>query len=428
MIKKLKPKSEFSKNVLTLMTGTTIAQAIPIAISPILTRLYTPEDFGVFALFVSMSSIFGTLVNGRYELAIMLPKKDEDAIQICALGFIITFCLSLFLLILIFVFHPYLTTFLDYNVGFWLYFVPITVFFTGTYNVLNYFYNRHKLYKDVANATIFKSIVLAIMQLSIGALKGGVLGLIGGQLVSQIFINVKLFKQLAQNKFTLKKISKNKMLALAKRYKDFPKFSMPAALANALSYHLTNILISSFYTILNLGFYSLTQKVLGIPSALIGNSIGQVYFQQATIERQDVGHAINSFKTTLKKLFLISCSFFLILFFVVEDLFALVFGEEWRVAGIYTKILIPMFCVSFISAPLSITMTVFEKQINSLMVNMILIVSSMGVILLCYYTHSSFENFLKVFSTIMSINYLIFIFYYQRIAEGSKRSCDKSRR
>jgi len=50
MINKLKLKSEFAKNVLTLMTGTTIAQAIPIAISPILTRIYTPEDFGVFAL------------------------------------------------------------------------------------------------------------------------------------------------------------------------------------------------------------------------------------------------------------------------------------------------------------------------------------------------------------------------------------------
>ena len=89
MINKLKPKSEFSRNVLTLMTGTTIAQAIPIAISPILTRIYTPEDFGILALFVAISTIFGSIANGRYELAIMLPKKDEDAINIFALGFIV---------------------------------------------------------------------------------------------------------------------------------------------------------------------------------------------------------------------------------------------------------------------------------------------------------------------------------------------------
>ena len=89
MLNKLKPKSEFTRNVLTLMTGTTIAQAIPIVISPILTRIYTPEDFGLFALFIAITSVFGSIATGRYELAIMLPNKDENAINILALGLII---------------------------------------------------------------------------------------------------------------------------------------------------------------------------------------------------------------------------------------------------------------------------------------------------------------------------------------------------
>ena len=128
MINKFKPKSEFSKNVLTLMTGTTIAQAIPIAISPILTRIYTSEDFGIFALFIAITTIFGTIANGRYELAIMLPKKDEDAINIFALGFIITCFISLILLILVLVFNDYFTKLLgNEEVSFWLYFVPIAV-------------------------------------------------------------------------------------------------------------------------------------------------------------------------------------------------------------------------------------------------------------------------------------------------------------
>jgi len=80
MLTKFKPKSEFSRNVLTPMTGTTITQAIPIAISPILTRIYTPEDFGVLALFVAITAIFGGIANGRYELATMLPKKDKYGI------------------------------------------------------------------------------------------------------------------------------------------------------------------------------------------------------------------------------------------------------------------------------------------------------------------------------------------------------------
>ena len=85
MLKRFKPKSELNRNILTLMTGTTIAQAIPIAISPILTRIYTPEDFGIFAIFLAITLIIGSIANGHYEQAIMIPKKDEDAINIFAL-------------------------------------------------------------------------------------------------------------------------------------------------------------------------------------------------------------------------------------------------------------------------------------------------------------------------------------------------------
>ena len=109
MLKRFKPKSEFNRNILTLMTGTTIAQAIPIAISPILTRIYTPEDFGIFAIFLAITLIIGGIANGRYELAIMIPKKDEDAINIFALGFIITTSISLLLLVLVLIFQTYFT-------------------------------------------------------------------------------------------------------------------------------------------------------------------------------------------------------------------------------------------------------------------------------------------------------------------------------
>lgn len=90
MISKLKPKSEFSRNVLTLMTGTTISQALPIAVAPILTRIYSPEDFGLFAFYFAIVSILAVLATGRYELAIALPKKRDDAYQIVILSSIIS--------------------------------------------------------------------------------------------------------------------------------------------------------------------------------------------------------------------------------------------------------------------------------------------------------------------------------------------------
>lgn len=415
MINKLKPKSEFSRNVLTLMTGTTIAQAIPIAISPILTRIYSPEDFGVFALFVAIASIFGSIVNGRYELAIMLPKKNENAINVVALGLVIAVFISFILLILVIFFKNYFIIILrNKEIGIWLYFIPVTVFFIGLFNILSYWNNRKKYYQDIANATIIKSIILSIIQLFIGILKPGVAGLISGQIISNMFANMKLIKNISKDKILLSKIDKTKMIALAKKYKDFPKFSMPAILANSLSQNLTNILISSFYNVTTLGFYSLVQRVLGVPSALVGSAIGQVFFQQATQEKQETGKAIKTFDSTLKKLTIIGLLLFGTLFFTVEYLFVFIFGEKWRIAGVYAHILLPLFFIRFLSSALSAILIVFEKQKNELLINMFLITTSIIMILV----FNDFNQFLFFFTAFMSINYIIFLFYYYRVSKG----------
>ena len=415
MINKLKPKSEFSRNVLTLMTGTTIAQAIPIAISPILTRIYTPEDFGVFALFIAITSIFGSIANGRYELAIMLPKKDEDAINIFALGFIITCVISLLLLLIIVLFNDDITILLkNKDIGVWLYFIPITVFFTGLWNILNYYNNRKKQYKDLAKATIIKSITTAIIQLSVGFIKQGAIGLISGQIISQFFANTKLLKNILKDKILISRISKVKIIALAKKYKDFPKYSLGGTLANILSVQAINILISIFYNSATLGFYSLVQRVLGMPSVLIGSSIGQVFFQQAIKEKQKTGRTIKSFNYTVKKLFMIGVPSFTILFFIIEDLFALVFGEEWRVAGKYAKILIPLFALKFVSSTVSVLLTIWEKQKLTFYIDIFLLIINLILILFLH----NFTNYLIVYTIFMSLNYILFLLYFIYLSKG----------
>ena len=195
MIKKIILRSQFRRNVLTLMTGTTIAQAIPVAISPILTRLYSPDDFGVYALFISIAMIFASIANGRYELAIMLPEEDEDAFNLAVLGFAITLCMSVVLLFIFVVFNRLITEILgNQEISFWLYFIPVVVLFIGLYNVLNYFNTRLEKYKDIASANIYKAFILVSVQLSIRLIKGGVVGLVSGQVLSNMVANVKLLK------------------------------------------------------------------------------------------------------------------------------------------------------------------------------------------------------------------------------------------
>ena len=354
LIQNLKPKSEFSRNVLTLMTGTTIAQAIPIAISPILTRIYTPEDFGVFALFIAITAILGTVANGRYELAIMLPKKDEDAINVFALGFIITCLISLILLILAVIFNSYFTKLLDNDeIGFWLYFVPVAVFFTGIYNILNYFNNRKKNYKDLRNATILKSIVLAIVQLSIGFIKSGASGLISGQLLSNMFANMKLARNILKDKVLVSKISKIKMIALAKRYKDFPKHGMASSLFDNLSLQLPSILIPKIFSFSISGYFFFANKIVNLPSALISGSIGQVYLQKITENKNNGIEIFPIFKNTITKLFFIALPITIIGYITSPYIFPLLFGEKWKISGEIAQYLFLIFIIRFCVSPLS---------------------------------------------------------------------------
>jgi len=417
IVSRIKTRSEFSRNVLTLMTGTAVAQAIPIAISPILTRIYSPEDFGLFALFFAILSILSVIANGRYEVAVMLPKKDEDALYLFALGTIINIFISIILLILITIFNSSITKALGNDeISLWLYFIPISLFFTGLFNILTTMNNRQKNYKDIASATVTKSLVMSLVQLVIGLLKSGVLGLILGQILAQFFANVKLFKNIIKDKREISSIQRLKIIALAIRYKKFPIFSLPSAIANVLSGQLSNILISSFYSVSTLGFYSLIQRILAIPSVLIGNSIGQVYYQEGTKERQIRGVATNTFNTTLKKLIIIGFPFFSILFFVIEDLFSFVFGEEWRVAGHYAQIAMPMFFMRFVVTSLSSTYDIFQALKIELIWQVVLLIGSIVIVIVFHLIDFEFEKLLMAMSIYVSIMQFISLYIMKKIS------------
>ena len=416
MLKRFKPKSEFNRNILTLMTGTTIAQAIPIAISPILTRIYTPEDFGIFAIFLAITLIIGSIANGRYELAIMMPKKDEDAINIFALGFIITTSLSLLLLVLVLIFQKYFIFLLkNEEIGVWLYFVPISVFFFGIFNILNYFNNRKKNYKDISNANILKSIVAAIIQLSIGFIQQGATGLISGQIISQFFANTKLLKNIIKDKVLISKIKKKKIIALAKRYKNFPKYSMPSGLLNITSLQVPVFLLGAFFNIAIVGFYSLSYRFISLPMSIIGSSIGQVFFQKSSELKNDKKALKKITLETYKKLFKIGILPFAIITVFGDYIFAFVFGKDWIVAGEYAQLLAIWILFLFIHSPITNLFSTLEKQKDALIFNITIIFSRILIISLGGYFFKDIYITIFLYSVLGIFLNLNILFYFFRL-------------
>ena len=388
------------------MTGTTVAQAIPIAISPILTRIYSPEDFGILALFISITTILSTVITGGYEFAIMLPKEDNKARSVMGLCILLSFILSFVVFIIIATFHSFFTSKLGYQkISTWLYFIPLVLFLIGLFNALNYYFTRKKEFRKVAKANVSKSIGLSTAQLLFHFIKEGAFGLIIGRLISAILAPLFLLFGLSKSE----KISfkKENLLSIGKRYIDFPKFTMWAGLFNNLSLYFNNLIIPIVFSTTILGFFSLVYKVLVLPLTLVSSSVGQVFFKEAMeIKNSDKDVEPLVWKL-VKKMGLISFVGFSILYFVIEYLFVFIFGEEWRVAGIYAKYLIPMFMVRFVVSPLTLTHSIFEAHKTSLLLQILMFLLSAMCIFIAYTLQFKFDHFLILYSVVMVMFYLL---------------------
>jgi len=354
MLNKLKPKSEFSRNVLTLMTGTTIAQAIPIAISPILTRIYTPEDFGIFALYMSVASIISVVATGRYELAIMLPKKDEDAVNIVALSILISFFVSFIAFLIVFFFNAQITNLLgNPEISSWLYFIPLTVFLTGIYQSFNYWSNRKKEYKRLATSRVIQSGTTASSNLAFGFSGFGSGGLIWstilGHGIASFVLGKMIFKE-DRNRFFVD-IKMLKIFALGKRYKDYPKKSSIGALFNTISYQAEYILFSIFFLFKDVGIYYFVNKIINIPKQFLSASIWQSFLSHSQETKE---YVLMSLRSKQEKVIKYSILPMLSSIFIFPQLFIIVFGENWSEATEYFIPLILAMHINFVVASFSL--------------------------------------------------------------------------
>lgn len=354
MIKKLKPKTEFGRNVFTLMIGTTAAQAIPIAISPILTRIYSPEEFGLFALYMSIVALLSVAATGRYELAVMLPKSDADADALVILSGWITVIFSLCIFMIVFFCNESITQLLgNPEISPWLYMVPFSILFMGFYNTLNFWLNRHKRYSTMSKNRVAQSVITGSGQLSMGMVSAGAGGLIVSVVLGQLLATLLLFKQFffQPRQVAIEWQNLTKAKELASHYKNHPCHLLPAQWLGVVAIQLPIFIISGAFGAVATGFYSIAQRLISLPTFLVANAIGDVYRQQATVEYQERGEFRSLFLKTIIKTTKIAIIPFLILYIIAPDLFAFVLGEKWRVAGEYARIITIASFFQFIFTP-----------------------------------------------------------------------------
>lgn len=416
LISKLIPKTDFNRNILTLITGTAIAQAIPIALSPILTRIYSPEDFGVFALYMSISSIISVIATGRYELAIMLPVKEEDAINILGLSIIIAFFISAVTFILIFIFNSQLVDLLgNPAISGWLYLIPISILISASYQSLNYWFNRKKEFKRLATNKVLQSGATGFTNLGMGFTNFGESGLILGGLAGQGLVTTMLgFICWKQDFELLNKINLKKIKVLAFRYISFLKYDVSATLCNTGAQQLPLTLFSVFFNSATAGYYYFTQRILQLPINFIARAILDVFKVQAAHDYHILKNAKKIYVSTFFKLLLISLPSAIIFYYVVIDVFVFVFGNEWAVAGEYSRILLPMLVLRFISSPLSFMIYIGEKHKINLYSQILLLVA----VITSFYLADEAEKVIAYISISFFLFYLLQLVISARIAKA----------
>jgi lipopolysaccharide exporter len=378
-------ESRFSKDVLTLVTGTTVSLVITLLASPIITRLYGPAAFGLLALFTSITGILGVIVCLRYELAIVLPKTDEEAANIFGLCMLLVVLVTITTIPLLYILQQPIVEFLkapQLGQFFWL--IPLTLLISGTFLALNYWNTRTKQFKRLSIARIFSSFSTTGTQLGAGFAGytyGGVL--IYANILGQFVSTFVLGTQIMRDHLTFFKhtITWAGMREALRRYSNFPKFDVWSALINQMSWQVPVLLLSSFFSTTIVGYYSLGMMMVTLPMSLIGGSIAQVFFQRAAIAQHE-GSLSLIFEDAYTFLIKISMFPLLLLTFIGQDLFSLIFGSSWGEAGFYIQILSVWAVFFFISSPISAVLSITGKQKTGLVLSTINLITRFSSIYL----------------------------------------------
>lgn len=357
--------SSFIGDVLKLFSSAVVTQALSVIVVPVLSRLYSPEMFGVFAIYVSITTLVSNISSLGYVNSIVLPDQEKDAANQLMLSIAVIAGISVLTGLVLMVWGEALMQLLQASSlvsVLWL--IPIGVMITGVTTALSQWSVRKRRFGKVAAVDVLSSGVVSGGQIVAGAAgPASGISLIITSVLGQ-FVGLSAFvAQIWRNDATFirSNVRWPSLWAGAKRYQRFPKYDTWSTLLNTLSWQLPTFMLSLFFTPAIAGFYALGNRVLRIPISLIGRTVGQVFFQRAARARTE-GTLGNLMEHVLVRYTSFGFYPFAILLVLGPELFELVFGADWTEAGTFSQILSIWSFIWFTASSLSSVFYVLEKQ------------------------------------------------------------------
>lgn len=413
-------KRDFFKSLSKIGGATLIAQLIGIVTVPIFARLFPPNIIGEYALFTSAIGILGIFTTGRYEYALMLPKRE-----VSALGILIgASCISILWFFLLYIFLYFGKDFLlrlgDYQlIAPYIVLLPVFVLLASLIRVLQYWSIRRKEFGFNAKISLFNSIFSKFGNIVLGYC---------GFISFFALILMNLLVQLTEVTFRfyglLKKETKDYWREITVldirqeliRYKRFPLLDIWNGFLDTGSLLIVPILLSFYFSTTDVGLYSQSLTLIQLPLVLIASAFGQVFFQRLG-EANHSGELSKVIAEAIVFLFLLSFPIFSIIGFWGKELFIFMLGERWALSGTYAELLAPWCCLKMVFSPLSTIFSVKERQDISLIITITTLLTRVLAIVIGGFYNSCYLSILLfgVSGVIVNLLGIFFLFHLSKI-------------
>ena len=401
-------KSELLKDTSILISGTVLAQLIPIVIRPFLSRAFLPAAFGVYSVYSSIFGILCVIASLRYELAIVLPKKDKIAANLFFLTLIFNIAFTLLLVLILAIWGGRVVKLLNVpgSLSYYIYLVPVGTFFYTFYQSINYWLIRKKKFLPLSFNKFFRRGAEGAIQLGC-SFSGKSFGLIAGDMAGHLSNVVSGLFQATKSGLKIKHLSLNKLKYVFNRYSEFPKYNLIPSLMSTVSFMLPILIVNKFYAAEYTGFFDQSRLLLSIPLVLIATSLASVLLQNLSERRMKNEGLLNDLIPILVIILAIAFFEIAIIEFFGVNLFKFIFGEKWGYSGEISRILVWSYAFNFIVSSFSSTFISLNK-IKLLSIWQFIYFVSISSLFL--FRSLAFLDFLKIYVSIEIACYLIYSF------------------
>ena len=366
-------KIEAIRNFSKVFMGSMAAQGISLLLAPVLSRLFGPGEFGLAGLYLSIAGMLSVLSTGKYEQAIMLPRRDEDAVSLFWLVLHISLAVSILTAIVVIPFHGHLAVWANNeDLGPWLLLLPLSLILHGMYQASVFFANRKKQFGLMGRGTLVQYGALNAFRILSGWLRAPFNGLIAGHIAAQLTAAAYLIRGIRR---TLRGIggvpSRKSMWEQAVKYAQYPGFNMVLSFTNTLSGSLPVLLFTWGFSAEIAGLYAFGYAFVFRPLSLFSQSASQV-LSQKIIEDYHQGKKIyEPLKKLARRFFIGGLPAFAMLAALAPALFGFVFSDDYTRAGVFLQILSPYLLMVFVASPLSFVPELYFRQKKAMVIDLV---------------------------------------------------------